>query len=183
MEIPTRIYNKYRCSWQEGEPQLARDVGNEFDEAFEDDLASEQTDFWRLKEACWISWDPKLFNANWANAKTHMANSGTICLNSFPKLLYQSWFPYCRIFLNKEQMFWSFPHAMSKLMTRRNIVQLEIQPIRSAIYNHGWTSTFQRCALVLRAFENCEGCHTVCVCHIFRHCDCLNTYTINQNHT
>jgi len=29
---------------QEGEPQLARDVGNEFDEAFEDDLASEQTD-------------------------------------------------------------------------------------------------------------------------------------------
>eukprot|EP00434_Breviolum_minutum_P008587 symbB.v1.2.007576.t1/scaffold386.1/size215569/2 len=35
---------------QEGEPQLARDVGNEFDEAFEDDLASEQTDFWRLKK-------------------------------------------------------------------------------------------------------------------------------------
>lgn len=140
MENPTQIYNKYRCSWQEGEPQLARDVGNEFDEAFEDDLASEQTDFWRLKKHAEY---PEILSCSTpigpmqVTAQTHMANSGTTCLNSSPKTLYQSWFLYCRIFLNKEQMSWSFPHAMSKLMTRRNIVQLEIQPIRSTIYNHG----------------------------------------------
>ncbi len=131
-------------TWQEGEPQLARDVGNEFDEACEDDLASEQTDFWRLKEACWISWSCSTpIVPMQVTAYTHVNNHGTswhqllefLSRNSLSELVQ---FPYCRIFLNKEhQMSWSFPHAMSKLMTRRNIVQLEIQPIKSTICNLG----------------------------------------------
>ena len=163
MEIPTQIYNKYRGSWQEGEPQLARDVGNEFDEAFEDDLASEQTDFWRLKkhaEYLEVSCSTPIGPMQ-VTAQTHMANSGTMCLNSSPKTLYQSWFPYCRIFLNKEQMSW------------RNIVQLEIQPIRSTIYNHGIHCCTRTCLNIhlptlcislesiweLSVLSHCRACH------------------------